>query len=110
MEATYRWELGSVQAKATFTDKHGNIRNNVVKQIELTFIGVKGTKEEKYSTYVTFDLIDLSNFTDSSSLTKEQLTEWGLDKMNPKEKAHIEKQVRVLLEEEQSNFVTLEIS
>lgn len=98
MEATYKWEVEAVIAKPTFKDKHNNIRQNVVKTVNLIYKGEKGTETRSVRKIINFNITDLSTFTDASLLTKEQILEWCFNEMNPKEKLLIENQVHHQLE------------
>lgn len=109
MEATYKWEIGKVEAKATFRDKHGNQRSNVIKKVELIHSGSYNGKQENVTHDVFFNITDLSNFLNAATLTKEQILTWALDSLKPKEKEHIEKTLKLKLGLNNSNSVTLDI-
>lgn len=110
MEAVYNWKIGKIDAKKMFTDKFGNVRQNVIKSVELILVGKKDDKEKEYKTNVSFNLIDLSDFKDASLLSKEEVLEWALAKINPKEKQHIEKMVKLELGEEESSFTKITLT
>ena len=42
MEAVYNWSIKKILAKPVFTDKHGNVRENVLKTVVLEYKGTKG--------------------------------------------------------------------
>lgn len=109
MQAVYNWKLGRIDAKKSFTDKFGNVRQNVIKNVELTFVGEKDDKKSEYKTIVSFSLIDLSDFKDISTLSKDEVLRWALVKINPKEKEYIEKMVKLELGEEESKTINLEL-
>jgi hypothetical protein len=109
MQAVYNWELGKIEAKKSFTDKFGNVRQNVIKNVELTFVGEKDDKKSEYKTIVSFSLIDLSDFKDASTLSKDEVLQWALAKINPKEKEYVEKIVKLALGEEESKTINLEL-
>ena len=109
MQAVYNWKLGKIEAKKSFTDKFGNVRQNVIKNIELTFIGEKGDEKKEYTTNVSFSLIDLSDFKDASTLSRDEVLQWALVKINPKEKEYVEKIVKLALGEEESKTINLEL-
>lgn len=109
MQAVYNWKLGRIDAKKSFTDKFGNVRQNVIKSVELILIGEKEGKEKEYKTNVSFSLIDLSEFKDASTLSKDDVLQWALAKINPKEKEYIEKIVKLELGEEESKTINLEL-
>ena len=97
MEIVINWEVGRIEAKPNFTDKHGNLRTNVVKRVELICKGQYDGKEEEQSEMVSFDITDLSNFIESSNLTKSQILDWALSKINLRQKEYIEKLVKAKL-------------
>lgn len=109
MQAVYNWELGKIEAKKSFTDKFGNVRQNVIKNVELTFIGEKNDEKKEYTTNVSFSLIDLSDFKDASTLSRDEVLQWALAKINPKEKEYVEKIVKLALGEEESKTINLEL-
>ena len=110
METVYNWKLGSIQAKKIFTDKFGNIRENVVKSVTLIFEGKKDEEVKSKSTQVIFNLIDLSDFKDASELNKEEVFEWAMEKLRPLEKASVEKNVKSQFgETEESSIFNLEL-
>lgn len=109
MQAVYNWKLGRVDAKKSFTDKFGNVRQNVIKNVELTFIGEKNDEKKEYTTNVSFSLIDLSDFKDASTLSRDEVLQWALAKINPKEKEYVEKIVKLALGEEESKTINLEL-
>lgn len=110
MEPNYRWELGNIEAKSIFTDKHGNTHNNVIKKVDIIYIGEIDNNKEEYTYPVYFNITDLSNFLDLSLLTKEQIIEWALNKMHIKEKEHIQKIVKDRLNNNPINVVNLKIN
>lgn len=112
MDSTYKWEIQSVIAKPRFTDKHGNIRQNVVKTVVLAYTGEKGKQIKSEKKIVNFDITDLASFTSADLLTKEQILEWCFNKINPKEKEIIERAVRMQLDNvplEEDSVILLEI-
>ena len=109
MQAVYNWNIGRIDAKKSFTDKFGNVRQNVIKSVELILVGKKEGKEKEYKTIVSFSLIDLSDFKDASTLSKDDVLEWALAKINPKEKEYIEKMVKLELGDEEYNALNLEL-
>lgn len=109
MQAVYNWKLGRIDAKKSFTDKFGNVRQNVIKLVELILVGEKDGKKSERKTFVSFSLIDLSEFKDASTLSKDDVLEWALEKINPKEKEYIEKMVKLELGDEESSALTLEL-
>ena len=94
MEAVYNWSVKKILAKPVFTDKHGNVRENVIKLVMLEYKGIKGDKEVSEEVRVNFSLIDLSNFTDHTQLTSEQVIEWSFANMRPGEKQDTEDKVQ----------------
>jgi hypothetical protein len=109
MQAVYNWKLGRIEAKKSFRDKFGNVRENVIKSVELILVGEKGDDRKEYTTNVYFNLIDLSNFKDASTLSKEEVLQWALEKIDPKEKQYIERIVKLQLNEEESKTLTIEL-
>jgi|LakMenE01Jun11ns_1017448.scaffolds.fasta_scaffold9954363_2 hypothetical protein len=109
MQAVYNWKIGKIEAKKSFTDKFGNVRENVIKSVELIFVGEKEDDKKEYTTNVSFNLIDLSDFKDASTLSKEEVLQWALVKINPKEKQYIEKIVKLQLNEEESKTLIIEL-
>lgn len=109
MQAVYNWKLGRIEAKKSFTDKFGNVRQNVIKNVELTLVGKKGEEEKEYTSNVAFSLIDLSDFKDASTLSRDEVLQWALLKIDAKEKEHIEKMVKLALGEEESKIINLEL-
>jgi hypothetical protein len=109
MQAVYNWKLGKIEAKKSFTDKFGNVRQNVIKTVELILVGEKGDNKKEYTTNVSFNLIDLSDFKDASTLLKEEVLQWSLAKINSKEKEYIERIVKLQLNEEESTTLTIEL-
>lgn len=109
MQAVYNWKIGKIEAKKSFTDKFGNVRQNVIKSVDLILVGEKGNDKKEYSTRIDFSLIDLSDFKDLSTLSKEEVLQWALAKINPKEKQYIERIVKLQLNEEESKTLTIEL-
>ena len=109
MQAVYNWKIGRVEAKKSFTDKFGNVRENVIKSVELILVGEKGNNKKEYSTNIVFSLIDLSDFKDASTISKEEVLQWTLEKIDLKEKQYIERIVKLQLNEEESKTLTIEL-
>jgi hypothetical protein len=112
MDTVYKWEVQSVAAKPSFKDKHGNIRQNVVKTVNLTYTGKKGNQTKFQKKTVNFNITDLTNFTNADLLTKEQVLEWCFNKMGPKEKELTEREVRMQLDNvplEEDSIILLDI-
>jgi hypothetical protein len=109
MQAVYNWKIGRVEAKKSFTDKFGNVRENVIKSVELILVGEKGNNKKEYSTNIVFSLIDLSDFKDASTISKEEVLQWALEKIDLKEKQYIERIVKLQLNEEESKTLTIEL-
>jgi len=114
MKATYSWVIEQIVAKKVFTDKNNNIRENVIKDIRLSyvdkFIDENGKdSEKKESTTVSLDIINLSNFKPLNDLSKEDILSFALNKLNPKEKERIEKSVMYSVGdlEDESNLITI---
>jgi len=114
MKATYSWVIENVLAKKVFTDKNGNVRENVIKDIRISYIGTlieEGEKkiEKKESTNVSLDLFNLSEFKPIEELSKEDILKFALDNLNPKEKERIEKSVMYKTGDldEESNLITI---
>lgn len=120
MAATYRWFVDNIRAKKAFTDKHGNLRENVIKSVVLVFEGTdtyifeEEEKERKESKeiVVNFELFDLSSFQDYTQLSKEVVLDWALSKLSQREKADVEGFVKGLFEEPnaESNITNIEIN
>jgi len=109
MQAVYSWSIGKIEAKKSFTDKFGNIRQNVIKTVELILTGEKNDDIKEYKTRIDFSLIDLSDFKDASTLSKDEILQWALAKINPKEKEYIERIVKLQLNEEESKTLIIEL-
>lgn len=114
MKATYSWVIEQVLAKKSFTDKNNNVRENVIKDIRISYIGTfteeSGEKiENKESTNVSLDLFNLSDFKPIEELSKDDILKFALDNLNPKEKERIEKYVMNKFGdlEEESNIITI---
>jgi hypothetical protein len=112
MKATYNWIIESIAAKKVFKDKNGNIRNNVIKDVIISFNGKLDEKEEKEKVVVSFDIVILDDFKPVDDLTNEQVLSWALAKLNPKEKERIEKSIMRKLGdlEEESNLIQIIIN
>lgn len=95
METTYKWEIKEVSGKPTFTDKHGNVRENVLKKVYLQYVGQRGDETAKADLIVNFDLTDLSTFTDYTQLTAEDVIQLALSVRHPMEIKNIEESVKV---------------
>jgi hypothetical protein len=78
MEATYKWELKNVTGKPVFTDKFGNVRENVIKTVILEYVGQLGDKTEKQELVVDFSLADLSSFVEQSTLSANDVIQMAL--------------------------------
>lgn len=94
METTYKWELKEVLGKPTFTDKHGNVRENVLKTVRLQYVGQRGDETQKEELLVNFDLTDLSTFTDYTQLTAEDVIQLALSTRHPIEIKNIEESIK----------------
>lgn len=94
MEATYNWEIENIGAVPRFTDKNGVVRENVIKVVNLAFVGRRNKVVISRKKLVRLSLMDLANFTDASQLTKETVLQWALDKLHPKEKEDLENNVK----------------
>jgi len=112
MKATYNWIIESIAAKKVFKDKNGNIRNNVIKDVIISFNGKLDEKEEKEKVVVSFDIVILDDFKPVDDLTNEQVLSWALAKLNPKEKERIEKSIMRKFSdlEEESNLIQIIIN
>jgi len=110
MEATYKWELKQVLGKPIFTDKNGNIRENVLKVVHLEYVGTLDDKVEKVPLIVHFNVTDLSSFTDYSQLSKEDVIQMALSVRHPKEIEALENEAKQKLEKNSfdNSFVTFE--
>jgi len=93
MKATYNWIIESILAKKVFQDKNGNIRNNVIKDVLISFNGKLDKREIKEKVSVNFDIITLDDFKNIDELTNEEILSWALAKIHPKEKIRIEESV-----------------
>lgn len=96
MEAVCNWSIVEVFAKPSYTDKFGNLRENVINRVALECTAEYNGEKSKKRAFAKLSLIDLTNFSDSESLTKEQVLAWALASMSPYQKDMIEKS---LLEE-----------
>ena len=90
MAATYNWSIEDINAKKTFTDKNNNVRSNVIKSVVLVYTGRDGDIQHQEKTIIRFSLVDLSNFQPVNELTNEQVLNWAINQLNPKEKTRIE--------------------
>lgn len=79
MEPVYKWKIKSVTGRPVFTDKFGNVRENVIKTVILEYIGELEDKTEKEELIVNFNLEDLSNFLDHTSLTSDDVIQMALN-------------------------------
>jgi hypothetical protein len=111
MAATYKWSVGKIFAKKSFTDKNGNLRENVIKSVELIYEGVEEERKESREIIVSFPLFDLSSFQDYTQLNKEVILDWSLNKLSQREKSDVEGFVKGLFEESnnESNITNIEI-
>lgn len=114
MKATYSWVIEQVIAKKVFTDKNSNVRENVIKDIHISYIGTlteeDGQKiEKKERANVSLDLFNLSDFKPIEELSKNDILNFALNKLNPKEKERIEKLVMYQFGDidEESNLITI---
>lgn len=98
MQATYNWKIDRVLAKPVFTDKHGNVRNNVLKTVFLTYEGSIRDKSYKVNHSVHLDIIDLTNFVDHTGLTEQQVIDMALASMSDKERLAVESRVKNVIE------------
>lgn len=110
MEAVYNWSIKKILAKPVFTDKHGNMRENVLKTVVLEYKGTKGEEVLTEDVTVVFSLIDLSSFTDHTQLTSEQVLEWAHANMRPSEKERTEEALQRKLERTPVENSMVEIS
>ena len=111
MNATYTWEIKNIIAKPVFTDKHGTLRNNVIKSVLLEYRGEFEGKTEATQKQVDFSLGDLTTFTPVEDLDSSNLLEWSLNKIHPKEKAGLEFSVQRHFEDlAQPNTTTIELN
>lgn len=94
MAATYSWGIESIDARKTFTDKYGNIRDNVIKTVVLAYTGKEGKDELTERVGVHFNITDLSVFKPVDEITNQEVLQWALNKLHPKEKNRIEKFVK----------------
>lgn len=94
MVVVYNWSIESVDARKTFTDKHGNVRQNVIKNVVLVYTGKNGDREEKEKTNISFSLVDLTIFKPVEEVTNQEVLQWSLNKLHPKEKDRIEKSIK----------------
>lgn len=94
MAAVYSWSIESIDAKKVFTDKYGNVRENVIKNVLLAYTGKEGTREEKERANVSFSIIDLTVFKPVDNITNQEVLQWAVNKLHPKEKERIEKFVK----------------
>jgi hypothetical protein len=99
MAAVYNWSIESIDARKVFTDKHGNIRQNVIKTVILAYTGKEGDREEKERTIVNFSIVDLSVFKPVDEVTNQEVLQWALNKLHPKEKVRMEKFVQSKFED-----------
>lgn len=109
MAAAYNWSVESVDARKTFTDKNGNVRENAIKNVALVYTGKDGDREEKERTTVNFSLVDLSVFKPIEEITNQEVLQWALNKLHPKEKDRIEKSMKSRFEntDDASNMVNI---
>ena len=94
MEPTFKWELRSVYCKPAFTDKYGNLRTDVIKTINLAYVGTLDDKVEETILTATLSLIDLSDFTVITDFTNQQIIDMALNSKNPKEIEQVENSVK----------------
>ena len=111
MAAIYKWSVGNIVAKKSFTDKYGNLRENVIKSVQLIYEGVEEERKEYKEIIVNFPLFDLSSFQDYTQLNKEIVLDWALNKLTQREKSEVESFVKGLFEESdtESNTINIEI-
>lgn len=114
MKATYDWVIGNVFGKKTFTDKYNNVRENVIRQVELFYVGKLQVeegleREEKERTIVNLDIFNLNDFKPIDKLSKKDILSFALNTLNPKEKQRIENTVKGKFDEleEDSNLITI---
>lgn len=94
MAATYNWEIETIAGVPRFTDKNGIVRENVIKVVNLAFVGRRDKVVISKKKSVRLSMLDLANFTDASQLTKQTVLQWALDKLHPKEKEDLENSVK----------------
>lgn len=94
MEPTFKWIIQSIFCKPEFTDKHGNLRKDAVKNVNLMYVGKLGDIIHSAHLPVTFSLIDLTNFIDRTDLSDEQILNMALSSRHPKEIESIENSVK----------------
>lgn len=114
MIATYTWKIEQIIAKKIFTDKNNNVRENVIKDIRISYVGKytqeNGKDEEKKETItVSLNIFNLSTFKPIEDLSEEEILTFALNELNPKEKERIEKSVITQCGdlEEESNLITI---
>lgn len=114
MNATYNWVVEQVMAKKIFTDKNNNVREHVIKDISISYIGkfideYDKEIEKKETAIVRLELLNLSEFKPIAELSKEDILSFALNNLNPKEKERIEKSILYQCGdlEEQSNLITI---
>lgn len=112
MAAVYNWSVESVDARKVFTDKYGNVRQNAIKSVALVYTGKDGDREEKERTSVSFSLVDLSSFKPIDEITNQEILQWALNKLHPKERNRIEKYMKSRFEnvDDESNMVNIVIN
>lgn len=102
MEAVYSWSVSNIMAKPTFKDKHGNVRTNVLKRAALTLEGKLGSKKHKITDRVDFNIFDLSNFRDYTEVSKDELVNWCLDTIDPRQKQLMINEVAKVIGDEEN--------
>jgi capsular polysaccharide biosynthesis protein len=94
MEPTFKWELRSVICKPVFTDKYGNVRTDVIKNIILAYVGTLEDRVEQAFLTGSLNLIDLSDFVVITNFTNQQIIDMALNSKNPKEIEQVENSVK----------------
>jgi capsular polysaccharide biosynthesis protein len=94
MEPTFKWELKSIFCKPVFTDKYGNVRTDVIKNIILAYVGTLEDRVEQASLTGSLSLIDLSDFVVITNFTNQQIIDMALSSKNPKEIEQVENSVK----------------
>lgn len=114
MKGIYNWNIERITAKKIFTDKNNNVRENVIKDVLISYIGKytedNGKLEEKKETVnVSLNITNLSTFKPIEDLSKDDILTFALNELNPKEKERIEKSVMFRCGdiEDESNLINL---
>lgn len=95
MEPVYKWKIKSVIGRPVFTDKFGNVRENVIKTVVLEYVGELEDRIEKEEFTVNFKLEDLSNFLDHTSLTSDDVIQMAVNSRPTPEVQAVEDSVKI---------------